>query len=216
VNTATYLQALQNESNCSLVKNYQSLKNNSAQCSQLAILKLELLATVSIPQMALSCNWHVLISKRRTTHTYFTLPSNLLSCTAWSLEENTKMYQNKGYFKIIVIQDMMQCSMVYRYQSLWLLAAASNYKRIENRKLQLQFFELLMMSGVSLETCWAIKKHWNNKFYYTVATCWFFLWDLYYDAWIHKHQVYPHTCAISVTEVWVLQNNSLRSRYKIG
>jgi hypothetical protein len=26
-----------------------------------------------------------------------------------------------------------------------------------------------MMSGVSLETCWAIKKHRDNKFYYTVA-----------------------------------------------
>jgi len=25
-------------------------------------------------------------------------------------------------------------------------------------------FELLMTSGVSLETCWAINKHWNNKF----------------------------------------------------
>jgi hypothetical protein len=23
--------------------------------------------------------------------------------------------------------------------------------------------------------CWAIKKHWNNKFYYMVASCWFFL-----------------------------------------
>ena len=33
--------------------------------------------------------------------------------------------------------------------------------------------------GVSPETCWAIKKHWNNKFYYTVASCWFFLWVLY-------------------------------------
>jgi hypothetical protein len=32
------------------------------------------------------------------------------------------------------------------------------------------------MGGVSSETCWAIKKHWNNKFYYTVASCWFFLW----------------------------------------
>jgi len=46
-------------------------------------------------------------------------------------------------------------------------------------------FELLMMGGVSPETCWAIKKHWNNKFYYTVASCWFFLWDLYCDARIH-------------------------------
>jgi len=35
-----------------------------------------------------------------------------------------------------------------------------------------------MMNGVSLETCWAIKKHWNNKFYYTVASCWLFLWDV--------------------------------------
>ena len=38
-------------------------------------------------------------------------------------------------------------------------------------------FELLIMGGVSPETYWAIKKHWNNKFY-TVASCWFFLWIL--------------------------------------
>jgi hypothetical protein len=43
-------------------------------------------------------------------------------------------------------------------------------------------FELLMMGGVSSETCWAIKKHWNNKLYYTVASCWFFLWDLQKNA----------------------------------
>ena len=48
--------------------------------------------------------------------------------------------------------------------------------------------ELVMMSGVSPETCWAIKIHWNNKFYYTVASGWFFLWDLYYDARIREHQ----------------------------
>ena len=46
-----------------------------------------------------------------------------------------------------------------------------------------------MMGGVSPETCWAIKKHCNNKFYYTVASCWFFLWYLYYDARIQEHQV---------------------------
>ena len=39
--------------------------------------------------------------------------------------------------------------------------------------------ELVMMSGVSPETCWAIKIHWNNKFYYRVESCWFFLWDLF-------------------------------------
>ena len=46
-------------------------------------------------------------------------------------------------------------------------------------------FELLMMSGVSLETCWAIKKHWNNKFYYTVASCWLFLYDLHKNDNLH-------------------------------
>ena len=54
---------------------------------------------------------------------------------------------------------------------------------------EITFFELLMMGGVSPETCLTIKKHWNNKFYYTVASCWFFLWVLYYDAQIHEHQV---------------------------
>jgi hypothetical protein len=42
---------------------------------------------------------------------------------------------------------------------------------------EITFFELLMMSGVSLETYWTIKKLWNNKFYYTVASCWLFLYE---------------------------------------
>jgi hypothetical protein len=32
-----------------------------------------------------------------------------------------------------------------------------------------------MMSGVPLETCSAVNKLWNNKFYYKVASCWLFL-----------------------------------------
>jgi hypothetical protein len=36
-------------------------------------------------------------------------------------------------------------------------------------------FEPLMMGGMSPETRWEIKKHWNNKFYYKVASCWFFI-----------------------------------------
>ena len=34
--------------------------------------------------------------------------------------------------------------------------------------------ELLMMSGVPLETCWAFNEWWNNKFYYKVAS-WLFI-----------------------------------------
>ena len=43
-----------------------------------------------------------------------------------------------------------------------------------NQRLQIQL-ELLMMSGVPLETCSAFNERWNNKFYYTVASCWLFL-----------------------------------------
>jgi hypothetical protein len=34
--------------------------------------------------------------------------------------------------------------------------------------------QLLMMSGMALETCWAFNKLWNNKLYYKVASCWLF------------------------------------------
>jgi hypothetical protein len=35
--------------------------------------------------------------------------------------------------------------------------------------------ELLMMSGVPVETCWAFNERWNNKFYYKIASCWLFI-----------------------------------------
>jgi hypothetical protein len=43
-----------------------------------------------------------------------------------------------------------------------------------NQRPQIQL-ELLMMSGVSLETCWAFNERWNNKFYYKVTSCWLFI-----------------------------------------
>ena len=58
-----------------------------------------------------------------------------------------------------------------------------------------------MMGGVSPETCWEIKKHWNNKLHYTVASCWFFLWDLYYDGRIPEHQ--RHGYSVDQTGVFI-------------
>ena len=43
-----------------------------------------------------------------------------------------------------------------------------------NQRLQIQL-ELLMMSGMPLQTCWAVNERWINKFYYKVASCWLFL-----------------------------------------
>ena len=43
-----------------------------------------------------------------------------------------------------------------------------------NQRLQIQL-ELLMMSDMPLETCWAFNERWINKFYYKVASCWLYL-----------------------------------------
>jgi hypothetical protein len=53
-------------------------------------------------------------------------------------------------------------------------------------------FRLLMMGGGSPETCWASYKYGIIKFWYTLVSCWIFLYELYYDARIHKHQ--DHSC----------------------
>jgi len=41
-------------------------------------------------------------------------------------------------------------------------------------------FRLLMMGDVSPETCWASYEHGIIKFWYTVASCWIFLYELHY------------------------------------
>jgi hypothetical protein len=43
-----------------------------------------------------------------------------------------------------------------------------------NQRLQIQL-EGLMMSGVTLETCWDFNEWWNNEFRYKVASCWLFI-----------------------------------------
>ena len=47
-----------------------------------------------------------------------------------------------------------------------------------NQRLQIRL-ELLMMSGMPVETCWAFTERWNNKFCYKVASCWLFLRNLF-------------------------------------
>ena len=63
-------------------------------------------------------------------------------------------------------------------KSEWELPLRLDYGRLPhayvNQRLQIQL-ELLMMSGMPLETCWAFNEQWNNKFYYKVASCWLFL-----------------------------------------
>jgi hypothetical protein len=78
-----------------------------------------------------------------------------------------------------------------------------------------------MMTGVSLETCWVIKKQWNNKFYYTVAPCWLFLYDLHlcvlYSS-LDKEQLFICTALsdlIFITEAECIWRSEYLSRIQI-
>ena len=55
------------------------------------------------------------------------------------------------------------------------LATAGHHMGIKTRGCKYSL-QLLMMSGVPLETCWAFNKLWNNKFYHKAAFCWYFYW----------------------------------------
>jgi len=59
------------------------------------------------------------------------------------------------------------------HSQVWLDYGRSPHAYV-NQRLQIQL-ELLMMSGVLLETCWAFSERWIKKFYYKVASCWLFL-----------------------------------------
>ena len=74
-------------------------------------------------------------------------------------------------------------------------------------------FRLLMMGGVSPKTCWASYKYGIIKFWYIVASCWIFLYELYYDARIHKHQV--HNLRVSQQSQDPLWGGSL-SLHRVG
>ena len=81
-----------------------------------------------------------------------------------------------------------------------------------------------MMSGVPLETCWAFKKLWNNKFYYKAASCWYFYWVIY-DAWIHEYQITKAVFFSSLSEqtcitnlkillFWTIQQSKIFDHFK--
>jgi len=64
-------------------------------------------------------------------------------------------------------------------------------------------FELLMMGSVLPKTCWAIKKHWSNKFYYMVASYWFFLWYLICLNFVHIKNSNRRTAHTATAQCWL-------------
>ena len=95
---------------------------------------------------------------------------------------------------------MQPCSRIY-YS---IVSQPKTYVKPED---VIKVVELLMMGGVSPEICWAIKKHRNNKFYYTVASFWFFLWDLkpneddrFHDLLLRFFFFFKKSCSFNVSE----------------
>jgi hypothetical protein len=69
-----------------------------------------------------------------------------------------------------------------------------------NQRLQIQL-ELLMISGMPLDTCWAFNERWNNEFYYKVASCWLFLLNLFY---VYFCALKVHICLVHYTRIYPL------------
>ena len=107
---------------------------------------------------------------------------NLLN---FSVEITNKMQPCKRIYYSTVHWRLNMFRASYRSSSgaLTVFAASGLYTHVVtgrsphayiNPRLQIQL-ELLMMSGMPLETCWAFNERWNNKFYCKIASCWLFL-----------------------------------------
>jgi len=68
------------------------------------------------------------------------------------------------------------------------------------QRLQIQL-ELLMMSGMLLETCWAFNERWINEFYYKVASCWLFLLNA--NKVLYALKIIPEYKPTAYTDIYI-------------
>ena len=98
-----------------------------------------------------------------------------------------RIYYSKVYWRLNMFRASHRsssgalnciCSLWFIYtcgdRPLPALTTAGHHMGIKTRSCKYGL-ELLMMSGMPLETCWAFNKRRNNKLYYKVAFCWLFL-----------------------------------------
>jgi hypothetical protein len=95
------------------------------------------------------------------------------STVHWRLNMFRAAYRSSSGALTLFAASGLHTHMVTGCSQVWLDYGRSPYAYV-NQRLQIQL-ELLMMSGMPLETCWAFNERWNNKLYYRVAYCWLFL-----------------------------------------
>jgi len=65
---------------------------------------------------------------------------------------------------------------------------SNNLLRMQNQRLLVQFWAPDDGHCVA-QNMLSFIQTWNNKLWYNVSSCWLFLYELYYDARIHEHQI---------------------------
>ena len=100
-------------------------------------------------------------------------------CTVhWRLNKFRAAYCSSSGALTVFAASGLHTHVVTGRSQVWVFPLRLDYGRSPrayvNQRLQIQL-ELLMMSGMPLETWWAFNERWNNKFYYKVTSCWLFL-----------------------------------------
>jgi len=97
------------------------------------------------------------------------------STVHWRLDMFRAVYRSSSGALTVFAASGLHTHVVTGHSQVWEFPLRLDYEQSPhayvNQRLQIQL-ELLMMSGMPLETCWAFKERWNNKFYYKVASCW--------------------------------------------
>ena len=118
------------------------------------------------------------------------------SCTR---PKTFQLWKTRGYqcsFRLLMMGGVLPetCWASYKYGIIkfWYIVASctrpTTFQLRKTRGCQCSF-RFLMMGGVLPEACWASYKYGIVKFWYIVASCWIFLYEFYYDARIHEHQI---------------------------
>jgi hypothetical protein len=92
----------------------------------------------------------------------------------------------------LIIRSLQDCTLSYATWQRPTTARPTTFQVCKTKGC-LCSFRLLMMDGVSPETCWASFKIRNNKILtHFCILLGFSLYELYHDARIHEHQVYEN------------------------
>jgi len=115
----------------------------------------------------------------RLSYSLTTIIPSMQNIRIWQydlLETTNKLQPCNRIYYSTVRQRLNVFQAVRRLSSgaLTVFAASGLHMNVVTGRSQIQL-ELLMMSGIPLETFWAFNELWNNKFCYKVASCWLFL-----------------------------------------